>query len=70
VACVIVPGPDGQPRKETRTFDTMTEDLEVLSSWLSECGVTPLCDYNSETTPANNLVLKVEEKNHVSRTEW
>ena len=40
VACVIVPGADGQPVKETRTFDTMTEDLEALSRWLSESGVT------------------------------
>jgi transposase len=40
VACVIIPGPDGQPVKETRTFATMTEDLEGLGHWLSECGVT------------------------------
>jgi len=29
-----------------------------------------LCDYNGETTPPNNLVLRAEEKNHVSGTEW
>ena len=29
-----------------------------------------LCDYNSETTPPHNLVLRAEEKNHVSGTEW
>jgi transposase len=40
VACVIMPGSDGQPSKEIRTFDTMTEDLEALSRWLSESGVT------------------------------
>jgi transposase len=40
VACVIIPGPDGQPVKETRTFATMTEALEALGHWLSECGVT------------------------------
>jgi transposase len=40
VACVIVPGSDGQPTKETQTFETMTEDLEALSRWLSACGVT------------------------------
>ena len=40
VACVIMPGSDGQAVKDTRTFDTMTEDLEALSRWLSESGVT------------------------------
>jgi len=40
VACVIVPGADGQAAKETRTFETMTEDLEALSRWLEACGVT------------------------------
>ena len=27
VACVIVPGTNGQPRKAVRTFGTMTADL-------------------------------------------
>ena len=40
VACVIVPGPDGRPLKETRTFATMTEDLEGLAGWLTGLGVT------------------------------
>ena len=40
VACVIVPGPDGQPLQETRTFATMTEDLEGLAGWLTGLGVT------------------------------
>lgn len=40
VACVIMPGSEGQPSKEIRTFDTMTDDLEALSRWLSESGVT------------------------------
>jgi len=40
VACVIVAGPDGQPTKGTRTYDTMMEDLEGLSRWLGEQGVT------------------------------
>jgi transposase len=39
-ACRLVPGPDGQPVKETRTFATMTADLLVLSDWLAEGGVT------------------------------
>lgn len=40
VACVIVPDAEGQPEKETRTFDTMTSDLEGLAGWLKERGVT------------------------------
>jgi hypothetical protein len=28
-----------------------------------------LCDYNSETTSSHNLVLRAEEKKHVSGTE-
>jgi transposase len=34
VACLITPGPDGQPQKEIRTFGTMTEDLLELADWL------------------------------------
>jgi transposase len=40
VACAVVPGADGQPVKESRTFGTMTEDLEALASWLIGLGVT------------------------------
>ena len=40
VACAIVPGRDGQPVKETRTFGTMTEDLAALAGWLAGLGVT------------------------------
>jgi transposase len=40
VACVIVPGPRGRPRKETRTFGTMTPDVLRLAEWLTEHGVT------------------------------
>ncbi len=43
VACVIVPGPDGQPLKETRTFATMTVHLEAAglvgrSQIIQPCG--------------------------------
>lgn len=40
VACLIVPGPDGEPTKEIRTFDTLTDDLLRLSDWLADHGVT------------------------------
>ncbi len=40
VACVILPAPDGQPHKETRTFDTLTENLQNLAEWLRSQQVT------------------------------
>jgi len=40
VACAIVPGSDGQPRKQVRTFGSMSDDLEKLSGWLTEQGVS------------------------------
>jgi transposase len=40
VACLIVPGPDGQPSKTVRTFGTMTEDLLALADWLTSEGVS------------------------------
>jgi transposase len=40
VACCIVPGPDGLPAKEVRSFGTMTADLRRLAAWLSELGIT------------------------------
>jgi transposase len=40
VACVVTPGPRGAPRKEVRSFGTMTEDLLALADWLAEAGCT------------------------------
>lgn len=40
VACVVVPGPGRQPRKEVRTFGTMTDSLLQLADWLAGHGVT------------------------------
>lgn len=40
VACRIVPGPEGAPRKEFRTFGTMTPQLLALAAWLAEASVT------------------------------
>jgi hypothetical protein len=42
VACLIVPGPDGKPRKEIQTFGTMTEDLTRLRDWLAGAGCAPV----------------------------
>jgi transposase len=38
VACVLRPGPGGAVVRETRTFGTMTDDLERLAGWLAERG--------------------------------
>jgi transposase len=38
VACLIVPAPGGPPRKEVRTFGTMTEDILALGDWLAAAG--------------------------------
>jgi transposase len=40
VACVLVRQEGRRPRKELRTFSTMTKDLETLQDWLTELGVT------------------------------
>jgi transposase len=40
VACLIVPGEDGQPSRTTRTFSTMPGDVLALSDWLTEASVT------------------------------
>jgi transposase len=40
VACLIVAGAGGEPKKEIRTFGTMTEDLLELSDWLAAAGCT------------------------------
>jgi len=40
VACLSVPGADGQPVKEVRRFGTMTADLLDLADWLASAGCT------------------------------
>lgn len=40
VAATIVPGEQGELRKEVRTFATMTTDLLALSDWLMSFGIT------------------------------
>jgi transposase len=40
VACVRVPGPDGQRVSEVRTFTAFTADVERLADWLTEGQVT------------------------------
>ena len=40
VACALVSDGGARPRKEVRTFGTMTADLLALGDWLAEAGVT------------------------------
>ena len=40
VACVLLSQEGARPRKEVRTFGTMTRDLLELSDWLASFGVT------------------------------
>ena len=40
VACLLVPGADGKPAKQVRTFGTMTAELLALGDWLQEQGGT------------------------------
>ena len=40
VACLIAPGPDGKPKKEIRSFGTMTGDLLGMADWLQRAGCT------------------------------
>jgi transposase len=40
VACVRMPGPDGERISEVRTFGTFTVDLLALRDWLLAHGVT------------------------------
>jgi transposase len=40
VACLLIPGPDGQPAKAVRTFGTVTEELLALAQWLQEASCT------------------------------
>jgi Transposase len=40
VACVRVPGPDGQRVSDVRTFTAFTGDVERLADWLAEGQVT------------------------------
>src|SRR5215211_7811932 len=35
VACLLTPGPQGQPQKAVRTFGTMTADVLAMAEWLA-----------------------------------
>ena len=40
VSCILLTAPSGKVSKEIRTFGTTTSDLQMLSTWLSQRGVT------------------------------
>lgn len=58
VACLIVPGSRGTPRKEIQTFGTMTEDLIQLRDWLLEanCPVVAMESTGVYWKPIYNLL--------------
>jgi hypothetical protein len=59
VVCICISGETAKPRKETRTFSTMTADLLALSAWLTECGVTHIAmESTGEFTPPLMLPKK------------
>jgi len=64
VACLIVPGPQGRPVKEVRTFGTMTADLLQLVDWLVEAGCTAVAmeSTGSYWKPLYNLLEGVVEQ--------
>jgi transposase len=72
VACTIITERRRQPRREIRTFGTMTKDLEALRDWLRDEGVTHVA---MESTgiywrPVHNLlhgsfVLIVANAHHI-----
>jgi len=86
VACVIVPDAVGQPVKTTRTFSTMTGDLQALGQWLKTQAVTHVVMESTGVywKPVYNLlasgfevvvvnpaaIKKLRGKTDVSDAEW
>ena len=58
VACLLTPGPDGQLRKEIRSFGTMTRDLEALADWLTraDCPIVAMESTGVYWQPIWNLL--------------
>jgi transposase len=58
VACLITPGPDGQPQRQIRTFGTMTDDLLALADWLAaaDCGQVAMESTGVYWKPLYNLL--------------
>jgi transposase len=74
VACLIVPGVDGEPVREVRTFATMTADLERLRDWLAATGCTHVAMESTGVywKPVSNLLegrftLLLANARHVKR---
>ena len=63
VACLIVPGPQGRPVKEVRTFGTMTDELLALVDWVVTAGCTHVAmeSTGSFCKPLYNLLEGVLE---------
>ena len=63
VACLIVPGSDGHPVKEVRTFGTMTDEVLTLVDWVVAAGCTHVAmeSTGSYWKPLDNLLEGVLE---------
>jgi transposase len=58
VACLLTPGSGAVPRKEVRTFGTMTADLLALTDWLvaADCPAVAMESTGSFWQPLYNLL--------------
>jgi transposase len=58
VACLLTPGSGGVPRKEVRTFGTMTADLLAMADWLvaADCPAVAMESTGSFWQPLYNLL--------------
>ena len=58
VACLITPGPEGKPVRQTRSFGTMTQDIVSLAKWLQSagCGIVAMESTGVYWKPVYNLL--------------
>ena len=58
VACLLTPGGGEQPRREVRSFGTMTEDLLALLDWLLAAGCTQVAMESTGVYTSPIIVLR------------
>jgi transposase len=63
VACLLRPGAEGELKRETRTFSTMTKGLQELADWLSQEGVSHVAMESTGVywKPVYNILEQREE---------
>jgi transposase len=61
VACVLTAGPGGQPRREVRTFGTLTGELLAPGDWSAEAGGTHVAMESTERArPLEDAVARLD----------